>query len=140
MELLTVVAIIGILAAVAVPSFFKLRQGIEYRQAARDVASALRDARSKAITTNRQHRVVLTAPRSFQIAQGDRAHNSAGWTLLSVAKSIPLTSQLTTTNVEFNPNGTAETAVTIPIQDSSTLAVRFNIDVTTIGKIAIKTP
>ena len=52
-ELLIVVAIAGILAAIAFPSFTQWRQNMEYREAARDVVSVLRDARQRAISSNR---------------------------------------------------------------------------------------
>jgi prepilin-type N-terminal cleavage/methylation domain-containing protein len=55
-ELLIVLAIIAGLTAIAVPMYSHWRDNLEFRQAARDVVSMLREAKNRAISTNREHR------------------------------------------------------------------------------------
>ena len=52
MELLAVVGIIGILAAIAVPSFISWRSNAQIRRAALDVYSNLQKAKSEAVKRN----------------------------------------------------------------------------------------
>lgn len=76
-ELVVVVMIMAILAALAIPSFVQWQRNAEYRQAAQDIGSALREARSFAISMNRQHSVVINAVnRCYQFGSGDQVWNS----------------------------------------------------------------
>ena len=59
MEVIVVLAILAILAAMAYPAFNTWRENAQYREAARNIASILRDARSTAITRSNLHRVVI---------------------------------------------------------------------------------
>ncbi len=60
-ETMVAIAIIAIVAAIATPSIIQWRQGLYFKQATRDVASMLKDARARAITTNLQHEVLFAA-------------------------------------------------------------------------------
>lgn len=60
-ELLTTVAIIGIVAAMAVPRFQIAFERIKFRSANRDITSSLRLARSYAVSTKAQHGVHFDA-------------------------------------------------------------------------------
>jgi prepilin-type N-terminal cleavage/methylation domain-containing protein len=147
-EMVIVVAIVGVLAAVAIPPFMQMRSGLEYRQVSRDIASALREARNKAITTNRQHRLEfdpVVPCRRYRVTQGDRAYNSAVWTTnqswITIPQSVTLSTIPNLANIEFNPNGTAANlapavSVTINIMDTAA-AVKHRAQVTSIGKITI---
>jgi prepilin-type N-terminal cleavage/methylation domain-containing protein len=87
-ELLVVIALTGILAAIVYPSFSSWLISLRYKEAARDVASVLRDARARAIATNFQHRVKFVAgadtpqtESTFVIQQANRSYgSSATWT------------------------------------------------------------
>jgi prepilin-type N-terminal cleavage/methylation domain-containing protein len=54
-ELLATVAVIGIIAAMAVPRFQKAYERINFRAANRDITSKIRLARSYAVSTKEQH-------------------------------------------------------------------------------------
>jgi prepilin-type N-terminal cleavage/methylation domain-containing protein len=56
-ELMVTVVMIGILAAIAVPLMKPLWENARYKEATRNITSALRDARSRAISQNREYRV-----------------------------------------------------------------------------------
>jgi len=77
-EMLTVFFIIATLSAIAIPSYMQWRESLEYREAAREVASILRLAQSGATgNTNRQHRVrFVQATRQYCIERGNRNSNS----------------------------------------------------------------
>lgn len=76
-ELLVVTVLMGIISAIALPSFFEWRERLQYRQAGREVMTSIRTARSRAIATNRQQRVELdVVNRTYSIRPGERAVNS----------------------------------------------------------------
>lgn len=64
LELMVVVAIFGIAAAIAVPSFLRYQENARLRSAARDVSDAFHFARSQAISTGNNHMVFLAAGAS----------------------------------------------------------------------------
>lgn len=153
-ELLIVVAIAGILAAIAFPSFRDWRRNMEYREAARDVASVLRDARSRAIARNREHRVEFDAVnRQYKMRRGNQAANSTwdvaetvsvvvkNWVILPAGVNMPTPFSTTATagTVTFMPNGRISGNAnpdTLIIQDS-TGNTRFTITVTPTGRVRI---
>jgi Tfp pilus assembly protein FimT len=59
MELMTVVVIIGIIAAMAVPSFLGYLPKLRVKSASRDIVSQLRLARSKAVAERRPYGVAF---------------------------------------------------------------------------------
>lgn len=150
-ELLVVVALAGILAAIAFPSFTQWRQNMEYREAARDVVSVLRDARSRAISTNREHRVEFDAVnRQYKMRRGNLAANSnwdvaevvsvvvKNWVILPVGVNMMYTATCNSNvdiDIEFNPNGTSGTG-TICIRDSNN-TTRFSITVASTGRVRV---
>ena len=137
-ELIIVVAIIGILAGIAIPNFAQWRQNLQYRTVARSAVSLLKQAKNLAITTNLEQQVVFDpAAQGFGIKTGDRA-NSANftgavtkWTALpSTVKMSPLTT------IQFSPNGTAPSSGTVQVQDSLGTA-RYFITVTPVSRITV---
>ena len=144
-ELLIAIVIAGVLAAIAFPSFMQWRQSLEYKEAARDIASILRDARSRAISRNLEHRVEFQiANRSYRLVRGDLASGSnwntppstvvLDWATLPASVSMNV---IGSTNKEFNPNGTSSTG-SITILDSGG-TTRYTITVTpTTGRVRIE--
>jgi Tfp pilus assembly protein FimT len=104
------------------PSFNVWRNNIVYRQAARSIILVLREARSKAITTNHEHRVEIDAVgKMYRITQGNRACNSTKWNIVVRDwASLPAEVLLETneTAIQMNTNGTANGG-TIKILDLS---------------------
>jgi general secretion pathway protein H len=75
LELLIVIAIMALLAAVVVPLFQRGTSNTELKSAARQVASALKMARSDAVATRQETRVVLDLEhRTFQKDRDPRVH------------------------------------------------------------------
>jgi general secretion pathway protein H len=75
LELLIVLSIMAIVAAMVVPMLGSGVSSSELKSAARQVAAALRFARSNALATRQETRVLLNIEeRSFQIDRDPRAH------------------------------------------------------------------
>jgi type IV fimbrial biogenesis protein FimT len=128
-ELLIVIAVTGILLAIATPSFMQWRQNLQYKEATDGLVAALRIARTSAISLNRQNRVEFKpSTAGHRITQGERAYNSTTWTTVKQDWSTaPVGVKMNTgtactgtadVNVLFSPNGTAS-AETICIGDST---------------------
>jgi type IV fimbrial biogenesis protein FimT len=150
-EMIVVIAIISILLTIAVPFFAQWQRSVQFRTTAREVTSRLREAQSRTITNNLQHGVEFEAPgfRRYRMVQGNRASNSTAWnpalqrgdwTLIPTEVTLVAANLTVNSSVEFNPNGTASIPglVTIQIQDSTTGATRFTVEVETSGRIRIR--
>jgi len=153
-EILIVLAITLILMGIALPPYLSWRNNLSYRQAARGMTSMLREARTLAITRNRQHMVVFKPnSSSYKLIPGSQAYNtpSTGW------NATPLQDQNSPSNttfrsmstgtstgnvyVQFNPNGTAKLAAPNGTASNGSITVnegssrKFVITVTTAGRI-----
>lgn|GEM_PF-1423256 len=132
-EVITVVAILGIAMAFAIPNISSWMASAEYRDAAQDLMQSLRRARSRAVAKNLEQQVrVDIANNRFILLEGDSSSNSTVWTpnpavagnwtnlLASVAlRAKSDCSDTNNINFTFSPNGTAEIqpAVVPPIAD-----------------------
>ncbi len=94
-ELLTVVAIVGVLSLVTVPSFIGYFNSNKVKAAMRTFSSDLRTARSTAISQSREVKLTYktgTKQRAYDLYLGDRAFGtvpSANWTRLTGPGSNP---------------------------------------------------
>lgn len=128
-ELMTTVAVIGILTSLALPSFRSFLAGMRIKNTSFDVMSALMLARSEAIKRNAS---VIVTP-----ASGDW---QKGWTVITNGMAAPMTQQTAlaanlafacgtppiappysacTQSISYNNNGRLDTLVQ-PMQISST--------------------
>jgi len=78
-EVMIVVAVLGIMAAIAIPAFMSLLPGMRLNGAARQVMGDLMDARMKAVKQNNRFRVFFNSPgtNQYQILDDDNNNNSA---------------------------------------------------------------
>lgn len=75
LEILVVLVIIGLIAGIAIPILGKGVSGTELRSAARQVAAGLRAARSTAVASRQEARLVLDLEhRTFRIDGDPREH------------------------------------------------------------------
>lgn len=148
LEVLVVVAIVTVLGALAIPSFSEWQKNAQFKEGARLLASAFRQARNTAITRNLETRVVVDVPeRKFHIEVGDRTNNSVNWEPLKGGEtefSRAVTLKTTTscngnsaTSAQFNPDGTSNTP-TICIMDRTTQKYRVRIMTATSGRVVIE--
>lgn len=143
-EVIIIIAIMAILTAVALPPYIQWRQNLMYRQAANDIATALKRAKSRAIATNLQHRVELNAAnRSYQISRGNNAYRSSTWSNAGSSSDVAggvLSSNVflnlsgaSTKYIQFSPNGTADVNVRLKIGDG--VVDRYAVGVEISGRI-----
>lgn len=155
LEVVIVVAVMGILVAVALPPFVNWRNTLGYRQTARGMTAMLREARSRAVTRNVQQMVVFKPnSSSYTMLQGSRAYNTPapGWTPLEIQKpsrNVAIRSgngapPQANVSVQFNPNGTVRLADRNGGQSDGTITVsdgtaeQFQLTITPSGMITVK--
>lgn len=144
-ELFTVVALIGIISAFAIPSFVQMRQNALYRQEARAIGSMLREARARAVSINRQHQVELdltAGSQRYRLTQGNASSGSTTWAPVTpgaggwvspppgvVLAQAGCPGASPNFTVGFKTNGSAGAGCTIDIRDT-TASVRFQVTIT----------
>ena len=107
MELLVVIALLGLALALAVPNLSRALPGLELRSDARIVAGALQEARAAAIGQNRQTTLVLdVGQRTLRL--GDRALVRLSPRLgISIRSASSEASAAGTGGISFFPDGTS---------------------------------
>jgi prepilin-type N-terminal cleavage/methylation domain-containing protein len=139
MELMITVAIVAAISAIAVPASHQWIHNAEYRATARSIVNVLREARSRAIAGNLEHKVEFeTLNRRYRVIRGNRASNSADWSTVvcdwtAFPEGVHVTSNVGA--IHINTNGTANGG-TISIQDNE-MRIRFEVRVARTGRIRI---
>lgn len=137
LELMVVVVVFSLLCTIAYPSYKEWRKNLIYRKTAREVIAVFRETRSRAISSNREHRIEFEPDSNkYRVMQGNRASNSSEWKIIirdwTVFPAEVLLS-VNETKFQINTNGTANGG-TIKIND--TLAtVKYAITVNRTGRI-----
>lgn len=111
-ELVTVMAVIGIVSAIALPNFFAWREHAKLAGACRALMSDLSMARIKAVNTGFDAVVVLSGSSYEVLVDRDGSETPDSGVELLKSKSYPegIFMKETTfsgSNAVFNPNGTA---------------------------------
>ena len=140
-EAIIVLAIIAVLSAISTPLYGQWSKNAEYRASARTVLFALREARSRAITNNLEHRVEFeSANRRYRVTRGNRASNSNNWsTVVSDWVSLPqnVLMHANVEKIQLNTNGTANGG-TIQIQDQMAIT-KYEVRIARTGRVRIPT-
>jgi prepilin-type N-terminal cleavage/methylation domain-containing protein len=144
-ETLIVIAIMAILSAIALPSFYKWQTSARYKEVSWGVVSGLRLGKQMALSTNREHRMELDLDgRRYRISRGNLPSGSTSWTAVNAWTSIPVEvnwASGTACNgtadfdVVFRPNGSAETEV-LCVKDTSN-AVKYTVSVNAVSGRAV---
>ena len=121
-EMLTVVAIIGVLALVTVPAFINFYQAGKMRASMRNFTSDLRSMRQRAITKGRQTMITydVTASgaaeanfkRSYYFFEGNLPFNSTTWTPIGLTPAATTALQHNLNDVIYFPNDAGGTPQT----------------------------
>ncbi len=121
-EAITVIAIMAILTGIALPPYIEWRRSVQYQASARSILLVFREARTRAIASNYEHRVEFeNANKRFRITRGNRASSSSDWsTVVSSWYVLPqeVYMHANVTKIHLNPMGTAN-AGTVAIQDEN---------------------
>jgi type IV fimbrial biogenesis protein FimT len=124
-ELMTVVSLIGILAAIGIPSFLSFQPSMRLNGAAREILSRLMWARANAVQNNNTSVVTFLSDHSFQIfndANGNGSADANETITIDLQADYPnVTFALsgTSSSPVFNGRGTATTDTTVTISNSS---------------------
>ena len=122
-EMLTVIAIIGMLALVMVPNFISFYNSNKMKSSMRNFTTDLRSARQLGITQGRQTLVTYatdttgaSTARTYDVWLGDKPFGSTEWTPQTGANSNPNRPTKTLDKIAYFPRdtGTPETFQTFP--------------------------
>ncbi len=134
LELMVVVAIIGIVAAMATPNFWALNSRIQGRCATEEIASELRLARQLAITHRDRVRVVFDFEQQTLVAQfvnGAAIHHTYRYG----DKGIVIEESSAGPEILFHPSGRSATATTIQLRSKEGLVRKLTVGLT--GRVSI---
>jgi Tfp pilus assembly protein FimT len=113
--------VLSIFCTIAYPSSREWRKNLIYRKAAREVVMVFRETRSRAINSNREHRIEFESDTNrYRVMQGNRASNSSEWTVVVRNWTIlppEVLLSVNETKFQINTNGTANGG-TITIKDA----------------------
>ncbi|HYC58247.1 MAG TPA: GspH/FimT family pseudopilin [Thermoanaerobaculia bacterium] len=149
-ELLTVVAIMGILSLITLPAFNKLMPQYRIRSAASEIAASLRMLRSQAVSTRNQFRMTLDpANERYTMAQ----QNAAGtWIpILETGRPTPngdirwknlnrvdlMGGAVYTVILTRNGTPSAATSVILGVDNTSVAFNRYTVEVQGSGNVKI---
>ena len=114
-ELMTVMAIIMIVASVAAPYFNAYRNNTNLKEAARSISSDISYYKQRAVSENIHYQINFNAPAAYTIWQ-ETALNSGLFTNLIITKTVGAGNAniiisgtsgfITNTFITFNPRGT----------------------------------
>ncbi|MBI5887249.1 MAG: GspH/FimT family pseudopilin [Deltaproteobacteria bacterium] len=140
-ELLLVIALIGVMVAIAVPSILRQIDHQRLVRSARDLFTEINAARTNAITRNVRYEIDV-AGTTYQLKYFDTASwvNEPGHTSVALQSNISITSPAGAFQVVYNPNGTVTVPGNICLTNTRDVADRMSIQFTgSLGRISIVT-
>ena len=133
-ELLVVVAIMGLIAALAVPSYQTLTARVQARSATAEIASEIRFARQMAMARRERLRVIFDREsRTITLRRADVAG------ILHVYqygdKGVVVEEPTAGPELLFHPSGRSVTPTTIRVRDSQGRETTFTVSIT--GRVSV---
>jgi prepilin-type N-terminal cleavage/methylation domain-containing protein len=121
-EVMVTMAIIGILTAIAIPSYLSWKPGYKLRDSVSQVRGDLNRAKMRAIETRKQCQIVFPADGSgtYQINDGNRMMNSNDWGSLDKAGKLVSGVPFRNRTLTSSPQGTIGNAVTVTFSPRGT--------------------
>jgi type II secretion system protein H len=148
-ELIIVIAILGIVSAIAAPNFNKYRQNTNLKEAARDLASDISLYRQRAVAENLHYQIVFNQAANNYTVQRETTAGSGAYADLvpSVTKSPGnISAQITIFNITFpsaqitiQPRGTTS-AGTVTLHHAGLPDGEANMDIIAnpMGRVRVK--
>ncbi len=136
-EMIVALAVIAVLFTVGAVNIGSWGKNAEYKAAARKMMNVLRETRSKAISSNVEHRVEIEiTTRRYRITRGNRASGSNEWGTV-VCDWQPFDANVATNvnPVYLNTNGTSNAGTISILNDAGVAAVKVTIATT--GRVRI---
>ena len=142
-EMMTVIAIMAIVSAIAVPNIYSFAAGMKLRSASRDLCSTLRQARMNAIRTNTRWAVQFGAANYQAIDCGPDNTCGTGDDVVKIPTSIPpgvtMSRDFAGNQTVFNADGTSTSAIITKTTLTNTKGTS-DITVAPSGRIIIISP
>ena len=133
-ELLTALAITGLLAALAWPSYQTMAARVQARSATSEIASELRLARQLAMARRERLRVIFDQEaRTISLRRGDTEGILHDYHYAD--KGVVVEEPTAGTELLFYPSGRSATPTTIRVRDSQGRETTFTVSIT--GKVSI---
>jgi len=134
MELMVVVAIIGMVAAMGVPNLWALNSRMQARFATEEIASELRLARQLAITYRDRVRVVFDLEQQALVAQFVNAATTHHIYRYG-DKDVVIDEPSAGPEILFHPSGRSATATTIQLRSKAGQVRKLTVGLT--GRVSI---
>jgi len=129
-ELMTTVAVMGILTAMAMPMFLNTLPGLRLSDAARQVATDLQQLRMKAIAQNIPYQITFSSSTYVLQKCSGACTNDSGNIVLPEGITVSASAA-----PQFQPRGTAAASATITLSNGS--AQKW-VCVKTVGRVNIQ--
>jgi prepilin-type N-terminal cleavage/methylation domain-containing protein len=132
-ELVVVMAIVGIMALFMAPAIGEWMDNFRIRQAARDIASTLQQAKMQAISTRQARTVTFTpADGTYQITPGG--------SVMQISRGVTIAATDFTGNaIQFSTTGTSSSpSSTAGIYINNTKGTQYRVIVTPSGNISMR--
>lgn len=145
-EMMIVIAIIGIVAAIAAPSFNKYRDNINLKEAARELSSEIALCKQRAVTENVHYKITFdTGENSYTAFRGGQLASDPF--VISETKNLGnISNQITICNITFTgappqiilqPRGTSSSLGSVKLRHAA-IEKNAKISITNItGKINV---
>jgi type IV fimbrial biogenesis protein FimT len=134
MEMLIVVAMIGVLAGIAVPNFLRLRSHVQISAATAEIASELRLARQLAIASRERVRLLFDAQRHV-IATEFVTRGTTHHVYRYGDKSLEVEEPSGGPEIVFYPSGRLATPTTIRLRNAVGQAEELTVSLT--GRVSV---
>lgn len=152
-ELLCALVILSVLTMMAMPVIGSWRESAQHRAFARELASIMRECRSRAIATNLEHRVEIDLEESrFRLSHGNRANNSTAsswdknvireWTDLphnvTLKANVKCNLSEGTVNMHFNPSGSSTSRYICIVDKTDTARFQVGVGFAATGRVVVR--
>lgn len=150
-ELLVAITVVGILSAIALPSYRSWIDSAKYKEAARRVASLLRQGRSEAVAKNRECQAKFNFETDrYSLARGNLSSGSTTFVDMAVSESgfsagveirgeSDCSVNLGEETLQFNPNGSSDTLDICIMDDAGNKKYLVGVTVANTGRVVIQT-